>query len=451
MTPQADDYALRRVPAEARYGWWSVALQQFGQLSDLITFSTGVILGAGLSFWGAFWALTLGSVVLELVAVFVGIAGVREGLSTSVLARWTGFGRYGSALLGLIISVSLIGWFGIQNGVFALGMSSLVPQLPAWLWSVLTGLAITVLVMYGFRSMRWIAFIAVPAFQIVIAYCVITEFTRADVGALFSSGPLAEPMTVAAGATIVAGSYMAGAVIMPDMTRFNRSSGDVIKQSVVSITLGQYVMGLVGVLLAYAVKGEDAVAILTTTVGVVGVITLVAAVVKINDWNLYSSSLGIVNSIATLTGLKVNRVWATLAIGILGTILSAVGILDRFTDFLTLLGVALPPIAGIVVAEYYLVRKWRGRLDESRQQGVLPPTEPTLVPATLVIWTVAAVFGWWTDRIALGIGSLNSLVLAGVLYVIAGKLGLLREINTVPTDAEPAGHGKEAQCESVST
>jgi cytosine permease len=179
---------------------------------------------------------------------------------------------------------------------------------------------------------------------------------------------------------------------------------------------------------------------------VVGVLTLVAAVVKINDWNLYSSSLGIVNAIATLTGRKINRVWATLVIGIVGTALSAVGILERFTDFLVLLGVALPPIAGILVAEYYLIRKWRGQLDDSRTRGELPATEPTLVPMTLVIWAVAAVFGWWTDKAAVGIGSLNSLLLAGVLYVIAGKLGLVRAIRSVPvTD------GKEEACESVST
>ena len=35
--------------------------------------------------------------ILEIVAIFVGIVGQREGLSTSVLARWTGFGRVGSA------------------------------------------------------------------------------------------------------------------------------------------------------------------------------------------------------------------------------------------------------------------------------------------------------------------------------------------------------------------
>lgn len=454
MTATADDYALQRVPKEARYGWWTVALQQFGQLSDIITFITGVALGTGLSFWGAFWALTLGSVVLELVAVFVGIAGVKEGLSTSVLARWTGFGRYGSAVLGLIISVSLVGWFGIQNGVFAEGMHAILPKVDTWVWSVVTGILVTLLVMYGFRSMRWIAFIAVPAFQVVIAYSVITQFAKADIGALFSSGPLGEPMTIAAGATIVAGSYMAGAVIAPDMTRFTRSPMAVVKQSVLSITLGQYVMGLIGVLLAYAIKGEDAVSILVTTAGVVGVITLIAAVLKINDWNLYSSSLGVVNAIATLTGIRVSRVRATLVLGILGTVLSAVGILDRFTDFLTLLGVSLPPIAGVVVAEYYLVRRWRGQLDESRERGVLPATEPTLVPATLVIWAVAAVVGWLSDHYGLGIGSLNSLLLAGLLYLLAGKLGWVRATGEVPVVAEKIDTGtreEDPACESAST
>jgi cytosine permease len=446
VAAQADDYALQRVPAEARYGWWSVALQQFGQLSDIITFITGVALGAGLSFWGAFWALTLGSVVLELVAVFVGIAGVREGLSTSVLARWTGFGRYGSALLGLIISVSLVGWFGIQNAVFAEGMHALVPGVQLWIWSVVTGLIVTALVMYGFRSMRWIAFVAVPAFQVVIAYSVITQLAKHDIGALFATGPTGEPMTIAAGATLVAGSYMAGAVIMPDMTRFNRSPRDVVKQSIVSITAGQYVMGLIGVLLGYAVQGQEVVGILTTTAGSVGVVILIAAVVKINDWNLYSSSLGIVNSIATLTGIRISRVWATLAVGVLGTVLSAVGILDRFTDFLTLLGVSLPPIAGIVVAEYYLVRRWRGQLDSSRERGELPPTEPELVPATLVIWAVAAVFGWWSDQAGIGIGSLNSLLLAGLLYLAAGKLGWVRATREVPVAGK-----EDPECESAST
>jgi cytosine permease len=431
----ADDYALDRVPDSARYPWWTVAVQRFGQLSDLTVFLLGAALGAGMSFWGAFWSLTLGSVILELVAIFAGIAGVREGLSTSVLARWTGFGRIGSALIGLVVATSLIGWFGIQNAIFAEGLHTLVGGLPVWVWSIVTGLAVTALVVYGFRWMAWVAYITVPAFLLLAGWSVIGELTEHSLGDLLASEPFGEPMSIATGATIVAGSYIAGAVLTPDMTRFNRTTGDVVKQTVVSITLGQYVLGLVGVILAYAIRSADVVTIFAATSGTVGVIILVSATIKINDWNLYSSSLGFVNTLSTVFGVRLNRVVATIGIGVLGTALSAAGILDRFTDFLTVLGVAVPPIAGIMVAEYFLVRRWRPALDAARAGGRLPETEPVWVPATLVIWVGAAVLGWWSEEEQFGIPALNSLLVAGVAYLIAGRIGLVRGTREVPVPA----------------
>lgn len=430
----ADDYALDRVPDSARYPWWTVAVQRFGQLSDLTVFLLGATLGAGMSFWGAFWSLTLGSVILEVVAIFAGIAGVREGLSTSVLARWTGFGRLGSALIGLVVATSLIGWFGIQNAIFAEGLHALVDGVPVWLWSIVTGLAVTALVVFGFRWMAWIAYVTVPAFLLLAGWSIIGELSDHSLGDLLGTAGFGEPMSIATGATIVAGSYIAGAVLTPDMTRFNRTTGDVVKQTVVSITLGQYVLGLVGVLLAYAIKSADVVTIFAATSGTVGIIILVSATVKINDWNLYSSSLGFVNTLSTVFGLRVNRVMATIAIGVLGTALSAAGILDRFADFLTVLGVAMPPIAGIMVAEYFLVRRWRPALDESRARDRLPDTEPGWVPATLVIWVGAALLGWWSEQEQFGIPALNSLVVAGVVYLVAGKLGLVRGTRELPVE-----------------
>ena len=138
-----DDYSLSRVPESERYSWVTVAVQRFGQLSALSQFLLGATLGFSMTFWAAFLAITLGAVILEIVAILTGIAGQREGLSTSVLARWTGFGRYGSGLIGLVVAVSLIGWFGVQNAVFAEGVHSLVGGLPISVWSVITGLAVT--------------------------------------------------------------------------------------------------------------------------------------------------------------------------------------------------------------------------------------------------------------------------------------------------------------------
>jgi len=284
---------------------------------------------------------------------------------------------------------------------------------------------VTVLVVYGFKWMGWVAYVTVPAFLLLAGWSVIGELSKHSLGDLLGTQPFGEPMSVATGATIVAGSYIAGAVLTPDMTRFNRSSADVVKQTVVSITLGQYVLGLVGVILAYAIRQADVVQIFAATSGALGVIILVSATVKINDWNLYSSSLGFVNTLSTVFGLRVNRVVVTIAIGVVGTVLSAAGILDRFADFLTVLGVAMPPIAGIMVAEYFLVRRWRPALDEARAEGGLPDTEPSWVPATLVIWIGSAVLGWWTEQVQFGIPALNSLILAGVAYYVVGRLGLV--------------------------
>ncbi|MDA3649964.1 cytosine permease [Saccharopolyspora indica] len=422
-----DDYALTRVPDHARYSWWSVAVQRFGQVSALSQFLLGATLGFGMSFWDAFLALTLGAVILEVVAIFVGIIGAREGLSTSMLARWTGFGRAGSALIGLAIAISLIGWFGIQSAVSAKGLVSLVGGLPEWGWALVFGLLVTAIVLRGFRSMAWVAYVTVPAFLVLVGWSIGVELTQHDLGALMASAPPGPQLSLLEGTTLVAGGFITGAVITPDMTRFNRTVGDVVKQTLVGITLGEYVIGLAGVLLAHAVRSADITTIVTSSVGWVGILVVVAGTLKINDWNLYSSGLGLVNFVGTVFGKKLNRGIATAVFGLIGSVLAAVGILDQFTGFLTVLGVAFPPIGGIMVAEYFIVRRWRGELEASRARGEIPASSPNWVPATLVVWLVAALVGGFVE---IGLPSINSLVLAFVLYVVAGKLGLVRGVGS---------------------
>ncbi len=231
-----DDYALSRVPLAARYSWVSVAIQRFGQLSCLSQFLLGSALGFGMTFWSAFWALTFGSAILEIVSIIIGIAGQREGLSTSVLARWTGFGRYGATLLSVVIAVSLIGWFGVQNALFAKGLASLVGGLPLPAWSLICGMAVTLIVIFGFLSMAWTAYVTVPAFLMLAGWSIISALGQHSLAALIASPPPGPVLSLGEGTTLVAGGFIVGAVITPDMTRFNRSAADVVKQTVVGMT-----------------------------------------------------------------------------------------------------------------------------------------------------------------------------------------------------------------------
>ncbi|MGW0782768.1 purine-cytosine permease family protein [Streptomyces sp. NPDC002913] len=426
-----DDYALARVPSGARYHWFSVATQRFGQLSTLASFLIGATLGFGMTFWNAVLAITLGAVVLEVLTIFTGIAGQREGMSTSLLARWTGFGTGGASLIGLAISISAVGWFGIQNAVSAEGLVDLVGGLPGWAWSLICGLVITAIVVYGVGSMAWAAYITVPAFLLMAGWSITVELGKHDLGALTSAQPAGPPLSLLQGTTIVAGGFIVGAVITPDMSRFNRTQGDVVKQTVVGISVGEYVIGLIGVLLALALRTNDVIAIVTSTSGFLGTLIIVAATIKVNDWNLYAASLGVVNFVRQAFGRKVSRAAVTVVVGVTGSLLGAAGVLDSFTGFLNLLGVLFPPIAGIMVAEYFVSRVFRAPLDESRPSGSLPPSAPSWVPASLGIWAVAAVVGKYVDW---GLPSINSVVVAFVLYTAAARLGLIRGTGTAATD-----------------
>jgi len=302
-----DDYATARVPIRARYSWYSVAVQRFGQISALSQFLLGATLGFGMSFWDSFLAITFGAVILEVVAIALGVIGMREGLSTSTLARWCGFGQAGSAVIGLAIGISLVGWFGIQSAVSAEGLYQLMPIMPVWVWALLFGLAVTAIVIKGFKSMAWTAYLTVPAFVVLVAWSVGSELTKHSLGDLVASAPAGPSLTLLQGTTLVAGGFIVGAVITPDMTRFNRTVGDVVKQTIVGITLGEYVIGLVGVLLAHAIRSDNIIVIVTSTVGWVGVLIIIVGTLKINDWNLYSSGLGLVNFIGTVFGRRVRR------------------------------------------------------------------------------------------------------------------------------------------------
>jgi len=423
-----DDYALTRMPDRERRHWFVVFLQRYGQMSALSQFLLGATLGFGMSFWRAFWALTLGAVILEVVAIFTGIAGQREGLSTSVLTRWTGFGRYGSSILGLIIMISLMGWFGVQNAVFAEGLVSLMPHvMPLWAWEIVTGTAVTLVVLWGFLSMTWAAYITVPAFVLLCFYSIGKALGKTSLSDLVGSSHAGPALGLGAGATFVAGGFIIGAVINPDMCRFNRSAKDVVLNTVLGITLGEYTVGLIGVLLAHFAKSEDVIAIVTTTSGTIGVLVLVAATVKINDWNLYSGSLGLANFLDTAFHHKIHRALLTLIVGGIGTLLSALGILSHFIGFLTLLGVAIPPVASIVVVDYFVLRTHRADLDATRDTG-LPRTAPDWNIAGLVAWVAGGVVGYYLHW---GIGSVNALVVAAVVYYVAARLMPTAQQSTV--------------------
>ncbi|MEK4306386.1 purine-cytosine permease family protein [Oceanobacillus sp. FSL K6-0251] len=415
-----DDYSLSRVPRSARQSLWSITIIRVGALATISQFILGASLGYGMTFWQAFWATMLGSVILQVISFLLGYAGAKEGLSTSLLSRWTGFGRYGSSIIGGVIAISCIGWFGVQNSVFADGLVQATGgALPHAAAATITGLGVTVLVIFGFKLLSITATITVPLFLLAMAVGVYYVFSEHSINGLFSAAPAGDPLTMGAAATMVAGGFIIGAVITPDFTRFAKSGKDVFWMATIGVLIGELGINMIAVLMALAARTNDVVSIMVQASGWLGAFAVVLSTVKINNLNLYSSSLGFTNIFDSVFKIKLNRAKVTLVIGIIGTVLSVLGMLDYFVDFLVFLGVLVPPIAGIMVVEYFILKTHCKSLDESREQGTLPTDVEKMHPVTLIAWAAGFAAGY---IITIGIPSINSLLISGIVYYIGSLI-----------------------------
>lgn len=120
--------------------------------------------------------------------------------------------------------------------------------------------------------------------------------------------------------------------------------------------------------------------------------------------------------INALFNRKLNRDALVWGLGIVGTFLSVIGIINYFTGFLTLLGVAIPPVAGVMVIDYYILRRGRKDLEATREAGTLPESVEKWNPVALAVWIIGFAVGEATSIYSIGIPGLNSLVISGILY-----------------------------------
>ncbi|WDF99765.1 cytosine permease [Pectobacterium carotovorum subsp. carotovorum] len=413
-----DDYPVSRVPLSVRLPFLNVALVHIGMLTALDQFMLGAVLGHSMTLGQAFLAIFIGSAIFGVVTVGLGYAGMKEGMSGSLLARWCGFGRIGSVLIGLVIAVSLIGWFGVQNAVFAKALNFAMADKLGFGWSAaLSGIALTLLVAFGFRALRFTAKIAVPMFVIVVGYISIMTLSGHNIAELIASAPNGEAISISAGATMVVGGCIVASLITPDMTRYSQKGKHVFWMTMLSIIVGEFMVNGLAIIIARALNTADVVTIMSQAAGGIGLIAVIFSTLRVNDINLYSSSLGIANAIEGVTGKKLRYVSITLVIGLIGTLLSVAGILDRFIDFLTLLGVLFPPIIGVMLIDYYILRTHETLLETSRAEGQLPDSAQTPLigwPA-IIASTVGAIVGLAFEW---GVPAFNSLLAASLLYLV---------------------------------
>jgi cytosine permease len=309
---------------------------------------TGGTLGTGLSYHDFFLAVLLGNLLLGIYTAFLGYIGSETGLTTHLLARFS-FGIKGSWLPSFLLGGTQIGWFGVGVAMFAIPVSK-ATGLDTNLLIFISGLLMTVTVFFGISALTILSVVAVPAIALLGSYSVWLAVT--DVGGLDHLKAIipATPLDFSTALALVVGSFISAGTLTADFVRFGRNAKGAVLVALIAFFLGNSLMFIFGAAGAAAVGQAD----ISDVMIAQGLLIPAIIVLGLNIWTtndnaLYASGLGFSN----ITGLS-SRVLSVVG-GIVGT-LTALWLYNNFVGWLTFLSAAIPPIGGVIIADYLMNR-----------------------------------------------------------------------------------------------
>lgn len=341
--------------------WYSLAGIWFGGMVSVPTLLVGSTLIASLSFHLSLWAGLIGFSFVVIFMSLLSIAAVKERKETVSLAA-SSFGENGAKLIvGLIIGWSTLGWFGIQSNIAGESFSKIVtemngPDIPVWVSSIFWGIIMVITAVFGFKYLKWLNYVAVPAIIVLLVYGLVITFKTHDFQEILNFTPKEKmPLLQAIGFTI--GFISVGGVISPDYNRFAATKKDAILGSIFGVIPSALCLLAIGSILAITQGTYDIVKIFSSLgFPFFAMSILILATWTSNVINVYSSGLAF-NNLLNLG--NENRSKTTLIVGVFGIILAALGVLSYFMNFISLLTITITPIAGVMISDYFISKTYK--------------------------------------------------------------------------------------------
>ncbi len=364
-TEVLEDYETKPVPESEQMRWFSQGMVWAGSAFCLVAFSVGGMLASGMSIGNFVLAVLLGSAILCAIASAIGVIGANTHLASAFTSRFT-LGTGGSKIFGLIIALSLFGWFGYQCSYFGLSAVATLEMFninagSVALWSVIGGIAMMITAVVGYKGIKYLSNFGVPClFALVFIAAIITAIKVPGSDLAAASAAAAGQMSIPAAITAVVGSFISGACTIPDFSRFSKYPKDATFGCVLGFMISFPIILLLGGFFFYAYSTADltSIFIVQCGLGVFAAFVLIVSTWTTNDNNLYSSVLGITNALGDK--VKLPRWALTVVVGLVSTVLGTLGIMDHLTSFLNILGVCIPPVAAAIICDYYGYNKNTG-------------------------------------------------------------------------------------------
>ena len=317
------------------------------------TLQVGAALAVDFSPEAALVLIAAGVTAGSLLVAALAVVGPRLGVPSVIAAR-AALGVRGAGLVAALLYVTNFAWIGVNNVIAASVGARLFGgggAMPFWVAGL--GLASTAVVALGPRAVSLADRVAVPlllAVGGVITWAVIQA--PPDVVAMSAQPAPSNPWF--RGFDIVAGYQVSWILMFADFSRYTRSE----KTAGMAVFLGLLLTSLwmmpLGLAAARVAGSADPGAMMSAIgLGWAGAALMVLATLTTNFVNIYMSGLAW-KSLFPGIGDQAS-IWS---IGIIGT---GVGLfygawLDRYAEFMMVLGGVLVPVGGVLVAHYRLGR-----------------------------------------------------------------------------------------------
>jgi nucleobase:cation symporter-1, NCS1 family len=395
---------LAPVPKDKRtWNTWNYAALWISMSLCIPTYMlASSLIGGGMNWWEAILTIFLGNAIVLIPMILNGHAGAKYGIPFPVFAR-ASFGVRGANIAAMLRAIVACGWFGIQTwiGGFAiyqmlrlwLPAIETLPQIFPVSFGLQTGPAITFLLFWllnmyvvylGVDSIRKL--LVFKAFFLPIAALALLAWAILAVHGL---GPiLKEPSKFETNGafwdfffpalTGMVGYWATLSLNIPDFTRYAKSQKAQIRGQAIGLPTSMTLFSFIGVVVTSAtviLYGEtiwDPLVLAGKfSSKLVVSIAMIAVAISTLATNIAANIVSPANDFANLAPSKINFRKGGYITGIIGILIFPWKLIADPSGYIFtwLVGYSslLGPVGGIMIADYYFIRKQRLQLNELYQ------------------------------------------------------------------------------------
>jgi cytosine permease len=381
-----------------------------GFVLSVTAFLIGTKVGQSVTLWRGVSALLGGNMILALYAGTIGFIGAGTRRSSTVMLRPV-FGMYGQIVVTALITFINVSFVSVYASLIGTQLSAFFPGLSPYVGLLLFILIVGAVNLAGFKGLSMLGRVGVPALALFIIIGLFKVHSKVGFDQLTQAVPT-QPLPWIAVLSFVTASWMTGGTLSSDITRFARRP-----HTVYFVTVGAFlcvtILEAVGLFCSLG-AGEGNLVTILDAMGLDVVALFIYLILGLTSGQaiVYSFSLAVMNITRVFTGERDLRVlndkfWIVtgcLIAATVGVVMTRSGLLHSFLSFIKLIGIAVPPVGGLIVAHYLIVER-----DFERPFRSIP----ALCPLAFAGW-ICGVAGAFLMKF--GIAPLNGFFTAIVVY-----------------------------------